>query len=244
MRTKPLSGCANPCTTWRSVSSAEPAVPAAHPNHANERDGQPTRTSRGGSERFSEYRRSYARQRFLAKQHHTPKKTRAQSAPSGAARVQVIGPALRGSAPNKQLGGCRWEAGRRKSAARCRFSPAKIASMRRAFAPRSPCPTRETLRTSTKLPPSAGRMRTTTSSLKPNQNVVAVPSTWPFSGSLATTSRPSAVEYLHGTRRNLADRASNHDTFQIRVARPVHLQGLRVDHKRVARLAASSLYGR
>ena len=47
--------------------------------------------------------------------------------------------------------------------------------MRRALAPRSLRPTRETDRMSTWLPPGAGVTRTTMSSLKPNHRVVAVP---------------------------------------------------------------------
>ena len=45
--------------------------------------------------------------------------------------------------------------------------------MRFAFAPTSLSPTRETLRTSTRLPAPSGRTRTTMSSLKPNQRVVS-----------------------------------------------------------------------
>ena len=64
--------------------------------------------------------------------------------------------------------------------------------MRFAFSPRSLSPTREALRTSTRLPPSTARTRTTTSSLKPNQAVVAVASMRPFAGSESAISQPSA----------------------------------------------------
>ena len=46
--------------------------------------------------------------------------------------------------------------------------------MRAAFVPTSLPPTRETERTSTRVPPPSGSSRTTTSSLNPNQLVVAV----------------------------------------------------------------------
>ena len=63
--------------------------------------------------------------------------------------------------------------------------------MRRAFVPTSLLPTRETLRTSTRLPCPSGRMRTTTSSLKPNHPVVAVASTRPAAESAATMAQPA-----------------------------------------------------
>ena len=53
------------------------------------------------------------------------------------------------------------------------------ARIRLAFVPASPPPTRESDRTSTRLPLSAGFIRTTTSSLKPYQNVVSVASIRP-----------------------------------------------------------------
>jgi hypothetical protein len=60
--------------------------------------------------------------------------------------------------------------------------------MRFAFVPTSPPPTRESDRTFTRRPPSAGLSRMTTSSLKPNQNVVSVASIRPAAGSAATKS--------------------------------------------------------
>jgi len=67
------------------------------------------------------------------------------------------------------------------------------AMVRIAFAPTSLSPTRETLRTSTRLPPPAsGRTRTTMSSLKPNHRVVAVASMRPAGVSDATISQSRA----------------------------------------------------
>ena len=63
--------------------------------------------------------------------------------------------------------------------------------MRAAFAPTSLRPTRDFERTSMRLPAPAGAMRTTTSSLKPNQRVVATASMRPALAS-ASTSRPIA----------------------------------------------------
>src|SRR5258706_3193274 len=51
-------------------------------------------------------------------------------------------------------------------------------------------PTRETDRTSIRLPDAADRTRTTTSSLKPNHGVVAVASTRPVAESVATIAHP------------------------------------------------------
>ncbi len=68
--------------------------------------------------------------------------------------------------------------------------------MRAAFAPTSLRPTRETERRSTRLPDPAAAMRTTTSSLKPNQNVVSVASMRPSAGLPATTSQPSSAAAL------------------------------------------------
>ena len=60
-------------------------------------------------------------------------------------------------------------------------------------------PTRETLRTSTRLPLPSGRMRTTTSSLKPNQRVVSVASMRPGGG--------VARDHLPAERARGVDRA-------------------------------------
>lgn len=64
--------------------------------------------------------------------------------------------------------------------------------MRFALAPTSLRPTRDLERTSTRLPAPAGAMRITTSSLKPNQRVVATASILPAFSSLPTISQPSA----------------------------------------------------
>src|SRR6185369_1272042 len=70
------------------------------------------------------------------------------------------------------------------------FSAARYLRTRAAFAPISPPPTRDSDRTSTRLPFSCGCTRTTTSSLKPNQKVVSVASMRPPAGSDATRSHP------------------------------------------------------
>ena len=62
--------------------------------------------------------------------------------------------------------------------------------MRSALVPMSLTPTRDTLRTSIRAPWGCGRTRTATSSLKPNQNVVAVASIKPSGGCSATISIP------------------------------------------------------
>ena len=64
--------------------------------------------------------------------------------------------------------------------------------MRRAFAPTSLRPTRDFERTSMRLPAPEGAMRTTMSSLKPNQRVVAIASMWPALSSAATISSSMA----------------------------------------------------
>ena len=63
--------------------------------------------------------------------------------------------------------------------------------MRRALAPRSLRPTRESERTSMRLAGPSGVMRTTTSSLKPKNSVVAVASMRSACGSAATIFQPS-----------------------------------------------------
>jgi len=68
----------------------------------------------------------------------------------------------------------------------------KVLPARLAFSPASPRPTRETERMSIRLPCPSGRTRITTSSLNPNQPVVAVPSILPSAGSVAMRFRPSA----------------------------------------------------
>ena len=49
---------------------------------------------------------------------------------------------------------------------------------------------RDSDRTSTRLPPAAGRTRTTMSSSKPNQNVVSVASIRPAASSVSTSVQP------------------------------------------------------
>ena len=62
--------------------------------------------------------------------------------------------------------------------------------MRFALVPRSLLPTRDTERTSMRLPAGAGATRITTSSRKPNHGVVAVASMRPAAASAAAISQP------------------------------------------------------
>ncbi len=72
------------------------------------------------------------------------------------------------------------------------WSDARYSRIRRALVPTSLRPTRDTERTSTRVPPPAGVRRITTSSLKPNQNVVSVASMRPAAGSTCTISHPAS----------------------------------------------------
>ena len=71
--------------------------------------------------------------------------------------------------------------------------------MRAAFAPTSLRPTRDFERTSMRLPAPAGVMRTTTSSLKPNQRVVWVASMRPCPRSTSTISHPMSRAAWYAT---------------------------------------------
>ena len=73
------------------------------------------------------------------------------------------------------------------------FSFAMNSRMRRALTPRSDSPSRLLERMSTLLPAPSGRMRTTMSSRKPNQALVATASMRPSAGARATTSQPIAI---------------------------------------------------